>query len=652
MAVVTASRMQGQEPVEYSADADALFKQGVALFESKKFEEAVAAFDELILQFPSSHRVTAAYVMKGKGLLLLDEPLRAAQTLRTLLAAFPSSSYVPDAEFALGLVHHRLQRYDDAMQYYLNAWDHALGDPQREKLRGEIVEAVHVTVDRHIGVDALERLISENRRRPQRAVLWLKLGEKEAARGNVAAAAVALDTLSYYYEGELDPARLAALERLVRAGSSVRLGVLLPLMTSSGASAAGELGTDIYQGIQYALEEYALRPGPKVNVTLEVRDTERDPLVASRGVQELTAMENVLAIIGPAFSNTAFSVAGLANKRGVPLVTPTANSDGITTAGPYVFQANPDYETRGRGMAQYAVKVRGFKILAILAPSDGHGKALADAFASETVRLGGRVAAMELYPRGATDLQPQLSNLRRAGLSQESDPVLTFTGRLTRADIAKLVQLGVPMKRIDSLMERSGVIKASRLLGPRAKQRLDSLRLYALYGKTGVDSLDTKVAAFDAIYIPINAPDEMGVVSAQLVYFNFQTQVLGGGEWNDLAELNEHRRYCSGVIFDSDTYVEENSSRYLDFVQGFLGRFGRRPTKFTCYGYDTAALLVSLMHRGATTRENMGRALRETTTYQGLHSRIGFSPRRVNSWLHVLQYDQGSIKKITEVDTE
>ena len=201
-------------------------------------------------------------------------------------------------------------------------------------------------------------------------------------------------------------------------------------------------------------------------------------------------------------------------------------------------------------------------------------------------------------------------------------------------------------------MERSSVIKASRLLGPRAKQRLDSLRLYALYGKTGVDSLGTKVAAFDAIYIPINAPDEIGVVCAQLVYFNLQTQVLGSGEWNDLAELNEHRRYCSGVIFDSDTYVEENSSRYLDFSEGFLGRFGRRPTKFTYYGYDTAALLFSLMQRGATTRENMGRALRETAAYQGLHAKIGFSPNRVNSWLHVLQYDQRSIEKIGEVDTK
>ncbi len=643
---------RAQEGIEYSAGADLLFKRAIGLFDAKRYDESVEAFEKLIREFPSSQRTSAAYVMKGKGLLLMDEPLLAAQTLKSFLAEFPLSTYVPDAEFTLGLVQYRLQRYDDAMNHYITAWEQVLSTAADERLRGEILDAVEATAARHMPIERLKDFASEGRRRPQRALFWLLVGEKEVDRGNVAGAAVALDTISYYYEGELSQERLAELERRIRAGSSVRLGLLLPLMASSGSSGTGDVGTDIYKGIQYALAENEQRSGPKVSVTLEVRDTERDPLVAARGAQELTAMENVLAIIGPIFSNTTLSVAGLVNRRGVPLVTPTANSDGITTAGSFVFQANPDYQTRGRAMAQYAVRTKGYKTLAVLAPAEGHGRAMAEAFSAEAARLGATVAATEWYERGTKDLQPQLSSLRRVGFFQAQDPMLSFSGRLTRIDIAKLVQLGVPMKRIDSLTERSAAMKASKLLGPRAKERLDSVGIYTLYGKTGVDSLEIKVDAFDAIYAPINAPDEVGVVAAQVVYFNLDAQILGSGEWDDPTELNEHKRYCSGVIFDSDTYVDEASSRYLSFAGGFADLFGRRPTKFALYGYDAAALMISLIQRGATTRENMARALRETTAFEGLHAKIGFSPDRVNTWLHILQFDGTMIKKVGEVDTE
>jgi hypothetical protein len=42
--------------------------------------------------------------------------------------------------------------------------------------------------------------------------------------------------------------------------------------------------------------------------------------------------------------------------------------------------------------------------------------------------------------------------------------------------------------------------------------------------------------------------------------------------------------------------------------------------------------------------------LRSSQTFQGIHSKISLGPRRVNSFLSILQYKNRSIKKIGELD--
>jgi hypothetical protein len=48
------------------------------------------------------------------------------------------------------------------------------------------------------------------------------------------------------------------------------------------------------------------------------------------------------------------------------IVSPTATDEGISSIGPYVFQANSTNGAKGKTMAQYAVNVIGAKSIAIL----------------------------------------------------------------------------------------------------------------------------------------------------------------------------------------------------------------------------------------------------------------------------------------------
>ncbi|HTY58998.1 MAG TPA: ABC transporter substrate-binding protein [Bacteroidota bacterium] len=644
-----AVRAQGQVHLEYSENNESLFRQAVARYDSGLYRQAAVGFSRCIAEFPSGHRITGAYVMKGKALYRLGENLDAATTLKTFLSRFPSSSYVPDAELTLGRIYARIERPEEAMEMLLSAY-RAQTPRSPPRLGRQIEAAMDSTIDTRLGPAPLRRLLSAAPSAPERAYLWLKVAQKEASLGNALGAAVALDSLAGRYPGNPFAEKCADLRARITARSNVKLGILLPLMKKGEASQAREVGTEVNEGVQFALEKFSREPGRRINVTLETRDTERDPSVAAAGARELAGDSAVIGILGPVFSPEVTSAAAVANARGIPLVTPTANANGIAATGRYVFQANPDYDTRGRAMARYAVQQRGFRTLAVLAPSDTYARFLAEAFIREASRLGARLLDVQWYQRGTSDLKPQLAAIRRAGMLEGADAKLSFTGKVKPSTLMKYADLGVPLKRIDSLMNKSSVISARQLLGPRARALLDSMEIPVVYDESRVDSLEYPVETVDAIYAPISGADEIGIVSSQIVYFHFQTQVLGSGEWNSFAELNANRRYADGVVFESDTYVDTAGGGYAPFEAGYESQFRKKPTKNTLFGYDTADMMLRLIGGGAVTREALEAGLAGLREFRGIHSRITLSSDRVNSALTVLRYEQDEIRAVAEVN--
>jgi ABC-type branched-subunit amino acid transport system substrate-binding protein len=303
-------------------------------------------------------------------------------------------------------------------------------------------------------------------------------------------------------------------------------------------------------------------------------------------------------------------------------------------------------------MAQYAIKNRGFKRLAVLAPSDSYGRFLAQAFVEEVKRLGGRVIATEWYERKTSDLQKQLRAIRQAGLHAGADPLISFGGKKRLGELMKLAGLGVPVKTLDSLMHRGATVSVAALVGPDAVPKLDSLGISVVYNDIYLDSLDVPVTSIDGLYLPIGTPEEIGVVTSQVVYFNLHAQLLGTGEWNSLEELDANRRYCSGLIFESDSYADSAVAGYGEWCAAYSAAMKRAPTKHTLYGYDAAGLVLSLLRAGSTTRAGLRRSLAEVHEFQGFHARIGFSPGRVNAWLPILQFDGRNVMRVDEIKTE
>ena len=640
------------QPVRLERDdeAEVHFRRGTWLYSDGNYRDAASVFSALVKDFPSSHRITAAMVMKGKSEYRSGESLEASRTLRGFLSAYPLSRYVPDARLTLGQVYTRIGRSEDALNELMLA-SQALTDSSPAALRSQVISAADTLIDSAVGPDALQGALQRTPTPRERGYLWLKIGEGEARRQNVPAAAVALDSLARY-PVDVPAERIAALRGVVTNRSAVKLGVVLPLMQNSDPSAVKQLGTEVYEGVQVALAEYAADPSNRMKVSLEVRDTERDPEIASRAVRELAADFGVIGIVGPVFSTEAMAAADVAQANGIPLLTPTANAVGIAAKGPMVFQANGDYDVRGRAMARYAVTKRGMTTLAVLAPEGTYATTLANSFVDEARALGARVIALEWYPRGSQDLKQQFRAIRLAALHEESAPLLDFGGKMKRADMMRLVDAGIPLRGVDSLMAKGARIPAATLLGPSARVILDSLQIPVEYDDTRLDSLESSVSSIQGLYVPVSSASEIGVVASQAVYFHIEAQLLGSGEWYDHAELSANRRYCRGIVFETDSYIDSSTASYQDFAARYRKMFNRMPGRNTLYGYDSARLLLQGITSGAGTRPALQRTTESIRDFRGLRSRIGFDSRRVNRWMTIVEFDGDDVRRIEEINVE
>jgi ABC-type branched-subunit amino acid transport system substrate-binding protein len=203
---------------------------------------------------------------------------------------------------------------------------------------------------------------------------------------------------------------------------------------------------------------------------------------------------------------------------------------------------------------------------------------------------------------------------------------------------------------LDSLTMSGALVDVTALFGEDGVRIADSMKIQTQRVKAKYDSLGYPVTGIDALFASIAGSEEIGIVASQLRYFNFQTQLLGTGNWNDATELDQNRQYANGVIFATDAYWEEINQQYQQFIKRFRSKYSKDPTKNSIIGYDAANLLLNAIHQGATGREAIASVLRNSQTFQGIHSKISLDPRRVNSFLTILQYKNRSIKKIGEID--
>ena len=162
--------------------------------------------------------------------------------------------------------------------------------------------------------------------------------------------------------------------------------------------------------MELAFEEYNQKVSEKFKIVSA--DSKGDAIDAVKQARRLADSSMVMGLIGEVLSGATIAAAGVADVLGVPLLSPTATDDRISTIGPNIFQLNPSLSWQGPAVAQYAVKARGFKTLAMLYPDEGAWESVALAFAKEASKLGAKMVYSQSYTPGTTDFKAQIDQLR------------------------------------------------------------------------------------------------------------------------------------------------------------------------------------------------------------------------------------------------
>lgn len=139
------------------------------------------------------------------------------------------------------------------------------------------------------------------------------------------------------------------------------------------------------------------------------------PEVSVQIAETLIVKDEIIALIGPNRSSHAVEVAPVAQRYGIPMVTTTATNPNVTNAGDFVFMASFTDSFQGAVMAQFAIEDLDITTAAVTTRSgDLYTEGISEFFIANFSKLGGDIAANEVYEADTSDFTAQLTEIAAA----------------------------------------------------------------------------------------------------------------------------------------------------------------------------------------------------------------------------------------------
>ena len=269
----------------------------------------------------------------------------------------------------------------------LAAWDQYVRSATTEEKMWAVQQAhaVVASLDRSQALAAWED--SEPDAVPSHIVLGRRVAAEQAAQGKADEAKATLASLRESAEAWHIPLDGPAGNAAVATESTAdprRVSALLP---------SGSKQQRVAESMLAALAQASGAGGGE---GLAVVDTQQQNDADSALVAvELVAQGQSIAVVGPMEGAAVDAAAGRAEALGLPLVSLSPRADERTT-GRFVFHIMHSAEARARQLARKAY-AKGVSRFAVLAPSNGYGKAVAAAFIEEVKSLGAQLVTRVDY---------------------------------------------------------------------------------------------------------------------------------------------------------------------------------------------------------------------------------------------------------------
>jgi len=142
-------------------------------------------------------------------------------------------------------------------------------------------------------------------------------------------------------------------------------------------------------------------------------DTRGDGADAANAVTRLIDVEKATAILGEVASSLSLQGGPIAQRRKIPMVSPSSTNPKVTQVGDYIFRVCFIDPFQGKVMATFARQTLKLDRVAILKDvKNDYSIGLAEAFQKAFLAAGGTIAAEQSYSAGDTDFSAQLTAIK------------------------------------------------------------------------------------------------------------------------------------------------------------------------------------------------------------------------------------------------
>lgn len=104
--------------VAASASERDAYQQAFDLMKARQFDQSIAAFNRLIVDYPNGQYAPNAFYWLGELHLAQQNTEQARQAFMQVISLYPDHPKVPDTLYKLGVAYHRLGDTDRALEYF------------------------------------------------------------------------------------------------------------------------------------------------------------------------------------------------------------------------------------------------------------------------------------------------------------------------------------------------------------------------------------------------------------------------------------------------------------------------------------------------------------------------------------------------------
>jgi len=181
----------------------------------------------------------------------------------------------------------------------------------------------------------------------------------------------------------------------------------------TGAQATFGQSTD--KGVRLALEEINGSGGVLGQpIRLITKDNQSKPGETSTAVRELITRDRVVALIGEVASGRSLEAAPIAQRSGIPMISPASTNEKVTEAGDHIFRVCFIDPFQGTVCAKFARELGATKAAILTDVSKDYSLGLAKSFKERFSREGGKITGEQSYSGGDKDFSAQLTAIKAA----------------------------------------------------------------------------------------------------------------------------------------------------------------------------------------------------------------------------------------------